>query len=269
MKTPDTSSAGRSEQGDRTARGMDVPEIKGFLEASFVDWPGKVASTVFLPRCNLRCPYCHNHRLVLVPETLETWPLETVLERLEGFRGWVDGLCVTGGEPTVHAGLGRLLSMLRDRGWAVKLDTNGSKPDVLSALLGAELVGAVSVDVKAPLEPIPYRRNAGPGADPEAVRESLAHLAVSGLPVQIRTTVHPALLSRGELVRLAVEVAGLFVRARGREVGAVRFTPQRCRVEDPLDSLLRERTALDPATFESWAGEAREAFEGVLRRGRA
>jgi pyruvate formate lyase activating enzyme len=242
-----------------------LPEIKGFLDTSFVDWPGKVAATVFLPRCNFRCPYCHNHRLVLAPETFETWPLQAVLERLEGFRGWLDGVCVTGGEPTVHEGLTLLLAALQDRGWAVKLDTNGARPEVLSGLLTAELIDAVSLDIKAPLEAIPYRRNAGPGADPEAVRASLAHLAVSGLHVQVRTTVHPALLSRQELLRLAQEVARVFIRARGREIGAVRFTPQRCKVDDPLDVGLRDRRPLDPSTFDSWAREAGEVFERALR----
>ena len=140
---------------------MDLPTIKGFLETSFVDWPGQVAAVVFLPRCNFRCPYCHNHGLVLHPEGLQSWSLEGILDHLDGYRDWVDGVCVSGGEPTIHPGLPDLLGALRDSGWATKIDTNGARPDVVAGLLDAGLLDALALDLKAPLEPIPYRRNSG------------------------------------------------------------------------------------------------------------
>jgi len=76
--------------------------IKGFLEASFVDWPGKVAAVLFLPRCNFRCPFCHNHSLVENPEGHEDIPLTYIMARLAELGGWVDGVCISGGEPTIH-----------------------------------------------------------------------------------------------------------------------------------------------------------------------
>ncbi len=239
------------------ARRQPLPEIKGFLETSFSDWPGRVAAVVFVPRCNYRCPYCHNHRLVTAPETVPTWPVDAVFEALGRLRGWVDGVCVTGGEPTLHPGLPGLLDRFKEAGWAVKLDTNGSRPDAVAALVGAALVDAVAVDVKAPLEPIPYRRNAGPGADPEPVARTLGLLAGSRLPVELRTTVHPDLLSRDELVRLAGDLGRRF---RGRSA-PVRYTPQRCRVDDPLDPELAGRSPLDPDAFDAWARAARAAFD--------
>lgn len=241
---------------------MGLPEIKGFLETSFVDWPGRVAAVLFLPRCNFRCPYCHNHVLVRCPEALRTFPVGEVLDRLEAMRGWVDGVCVTGGEPTVHEGLPDLLVELVGRGWAVKLDTNGSRPEVLEALLAAGRLAAAAVDVKAPLEPIPYRRNAGPGADPAAVLRSLGLLGRSGLPVEARTTVHPALLTRSEVLRLA-EQAGTALRPGG---SGARFRLQRCRVEETLDPALGEETPLDPEVFEEWAREAGERFAAAAAR---
>lgn len=234
---------------------MNLPELKGFLDTSFVDWPGKMAAVVFLPGCNFRCPYCHNHQLVLEPGSLGTWEARHVLDRLETLRGWVDGVCVTGGEPTLHPGLSGLLELFRSAGWGVKLDTNGSRPAVLRALLEQGLLDAVAVDVKAPLEPIPYRRNAGAGADPDAVRESLRLLAAHDGWVDVRSTVHPRLLSRDELERLGRQVGEIF-RGHGR----VRFTPQRGRVDDPLDPSLREAPPLEPAAFEAWAEAAREQF---------
>lgn len=237
---------------------MACPPLKGFLETSLVDWPGKVAAVVFLPGCNFRCPYCHNHPLVLHPETLSSWPLDRVLERVDALRDWLDGVCVTGGEPTLHGGLAELLDVFRNRGLARKLDTNGSRPLVVERLLSAGLVDAVSLDVKGPLEPVPYRRNAGPGARVVDVAHSLELLAAWGGPVEVRTTVHPALLSRDELCRLAA--------AAGRLAGeGWVFTPQRCRTDDPLDVSLREQPPLTERECSLWASEARAAFDAGRR----
>jgi len=246
---------------------VSLPELKGFLDSSFVDWPGKVAAVVFLPGCNFRCPYCHNHQLVLAPEGLETFRLEDVLARLEELRGWVDGVCVTGGEPTLHPGLPGLLATFRARGLAVKLDTNGSRPDVLEPLLAEGLADAVALDLKAPLEPIPYRRNAGPGGDPEEIARSLGVLAASGVSVEVRTTVHPALLSREEVGRLAAEAGAALAAHRGP--GAVRFTLQRCRTGETLDPALGAMPALAPEEFAQWAREAGATFAAARASGRA
>lgn len=218
---------------------------------------------VFLPGCNFRCPFCHNHALVLDPKHLETWPLDLVLAKLAGMKGWVDGVCVTGGEPTLHEGLPDLLRVFRREGLLVKLDTNGSRPGVLRDLLAVGLVDAVALDLKAPLEPVPYRRNAGPGSDPDAVAETLGLLATWSGWVDVRTTVHPDLLSRDELLRVA-ETAGSALARSPR----ARFTPQRCRTEDPLDVALRGSPPLSPEEFAAWAAQASVAFEGARRMGR-
>jgi pyruvate formate lyase activating enzyme len=231
--------------------------IKGFIETSFIDWPGRVAAVVFLPGCNFRCPYCHNHKLVLEPESFETWPLDRVLSRLADFRDWVDGIVVTGGEPTIHADLPELLGAFRKEGWPVKLDTNGSKPEVLRGLLQSELLAAVAVDLKAPLEPLPYRRNAGAGSDPEAVRQTLGLLAGSEVGVTLRTTVHPSLLSLEDCLRLAEQVGGLLPRAE--------LTLQRARTESVLDASLAEKPPLAPEEFEEWGERVREVLHRCSR----
>lgn len=213
---------------------------------------------VFLPGCNFRCPYCHNHALVLNPAQLVSWPLDRVLDKLAALKGWIDGVCITGGEPTLHAGLADLARVFRDRGLLVKLDTNGSRPAVVNDLLAAGLVDAVALDLKAPLEPVPYRRNAGPGSDLAAVAETLDLLAAWNGWVEVRTTVHPALLSCEELCRLAAQAG----RALAHRHNA-RFTPQRCRTDDPLDPSLRDAPPLTPEEFEDWAARAHEAFRGA------
>ena len=240
-------------------KGADPIDVKGFLETSFVDWPGKVASVVFLPRCNYRCPYCHNHRLVTDPQSYVSWPLDNVLQRLCALRDWVDGVCVTGGEPTLHAGLPGMLRRLRDEGWAIKLDTNGSRPEVVGELLDAELLDAVSLDVKAPLEPIPYRRNGGEGANPEPVQRTLELLARAGLPVEVRTTVHPQLLSFEELRRL-VDQAGSVLGDR------MRYKLQRCRTEQTLDPAMEETRPLDQETFDTWDAQLQLLAKTITER---
>lgn len=190
--------------------GKEAIDIKGFVETSFSDWTGKMAAVLFLPGCNYRCPYCHNHALVTAHRQMPSWPLEEVLHRLDNLRGWLDGVCVTGGEPCISPWLGDLIGILGERGWAVKLDTNGSKPSVVEELISAGLVSAWSVDLKAPLTPFAYSRAAGVGASPENVRRSLELLAGAGAEVELRTTFHPSLLSEDDLWELINSVKDIF-----------------------------------------------------------
>ena len=136
-------------------------QIKGFLETSFVDWTGKICSVVFAPGCNFRCPFCHNHELVLQPHRFETVPEEYVLDRLSTFRGWIDGVCITGGEPTLQPDLKDFIRRLKKTGFEVKLDSNGTRPEVLTELAEEGLLDYVAMDVKGPLNHIDYSRASG------------------------------------------------------------------------------------------------------------
>ncbi len=183
-------------------------EIKGIIETSFVDWPGRVSAVLFTGGCNFRCPFCHNHPLVLSPESLFSHPLEDVLERLESFGSWIDGVTVTGGEPTLQQGLETLMRELRGRGFAVKLDTNGSNPSVIESLLNAGLLDSVSMDLKGPLEPEAYSGCAGTTVDTDAISRSIAVLKTSGIPNEFRTTVVPGLHGEREIIEMALALQG-------------------------------------------------------------
>ncbi|RJX34363.1 MAG: anaerobic ribonucleoside-triphosphate reductase activating protein [Desulfarculus sp.] len=184
------------------------PPVKGFIETSFLDWPGQIASVFFLPGCNFRCPYCHNFTLVEEPDSLMTLSLEAVLDRLRPFAGWIDGVVVTGGEPTLHPGLDSLLEQIKQAGFRVKLDTNGYRPQVLVDLVARGLVDMVAMDLKAPLEPLAYRRVSGKPIEVEQVRQSLEFLKACGLAHQIRSTICPAWHGPAELAKMAAAVAG-------------------------------------------------------------
>ena len=135
---------------------MDRPlvgvNIKGHLPVTLLDWEGKVATVLFLGGCNFRCPFCHNPELVLRPDEQPTVPFEDVTAYLAGKKGWIDGVVITGGEPTLSPGLRPLIEKIRALGYPVKLDTNGSNPSVLGALLDAGLVDYVAMDIKSRFE---------------------------------------------------------------------------------------------------------------------
>jgi len=167
--------------------------VKGFIESSLLDWPGQVSAVVFLPGCNFRCPFCHNPELVLRPGTLVDISLDEILTSIESHRGWLDGIVVTGGEPTAFYGIEGLLTQLKEAGLEIKLDTNGSRPDLLRRLIGNGLVDAVAMDVKAPLTVEAYSSAAGVLVDISIIKDSIALLADSGLDVVFRATVVPGL----------------------------------------------------------------------------
>jgi pyruvate formate lyase activating enzyme len=167
----------------------ELPEIRGFLKSSLLEWEGKVVSVVYLPGCNLSCKYCHNWGLVAQPEKYEVVPWADVRGHLAENRDFLDGVCVTGGEPTIHAGLGALLREIRATGLLVKLDTNGTNPSMLRELLSDGLVDFVALDVKAPLDGS-YAEIAG-DCDVEAVRESIGIVLESGIKHEFRTTLVP------------------------------------------------------------------------------
>lgn len=122
--------------------------IKGLQKVTLLDFPGVIACTVFLGGCNFRCPFCHNGSLVLPERMGETLSVEDFLAFLDSRRGRLGGVCVSGGEPTLQPDLPELLSEIKARGFAVKLDTNGTNPEMLSALIADGLVDFVAMDIK-------------------------------------------------------------------------------------------------------------------------
>lgn len=160
--------------------------IVGLQKMTLLDFPGKVACTVFLGGCNFRCPFCHNGGLL--EETTDRMHTDEFLRFLKGRQGLLDGVCITGGEPTLFPGLPELLKQIKALGFAVKLDTNGSRPDVLKAVVNDGLVDYVAMDVKNC--PARYAQTVGlPQAPLEAIEESLRFLMEGAVDYELRTTV--------------------------------------------------------------------------------
>ena len=163
-------------------------EIHGFNKTTLLDYPGHVAATVFTGGCNFRCPFCHNADLVLNPKFQPMVPEEEVLSHLKKRRGILEGVCITGGEPTLQPDLPDFIRKIRELGYLVKLDTNGYRPEVLMCLLTEDMLDYVAMDVKA--SPDNYQKASGcPGLDFSRIEESIALLKECKIPYEFRTTV--------------------------------------------------------------------------------
>ena len=162
-------------------------KIVGLQRLTLLDYPGKVACTVFLDGCNFRCPFCHNAEL-LGPDVEPVMTQAELLAFLNKRQGILEGVCITGGEPTIHPQLPELLRAIRDLGYPIKLDTNGYRPQTLRMLLEQGLVDYVAMDLKN--GPDGYGDAVGlQEPDLDRVGESIRLLLGSGVDFELRTTV--------------------------------------------------------------------------------
>lgn len=159
--------------------------LQGYQKLTLLDYPGRTACTVFTGGCNLRCPFCHNAGLVRTPLAGPNLTDE-VLGYLAKRKGILDGVCVTGGEPLLQPDLEDFLRRVKEMGYAVKLDTNGTLPGRLAAILATGYVDYVAMDIKS--SPDGYPAATGTDADVSAVSDSLSILRDSGIPFELRTT---------------------------------------------------------------------------------
>ena len=179
--------------------------FKGLQKTTLIDFPGKVACTFFLAKCNFRCPFCYNANLVFDRGTGFEMGEAQALEFLSGRKGFLDGICITGGEPTLHS-LGGFLKKVKAIGFLVKLDTNGSRPQALKSLLGKGLLDFVSMDVKS--GPAGYEKAAGTKVDLEKIGQSISLIRDSGVDYEFRCTVVPLLHKEKDLLEMGEWLKG-------------------------------------------------------------
>lgn len=179
--------------------------LAGLQKCSFVDYPGKLAAVVFTPGCNMNCFYCHNSQLI--PETNSSPGVTRaeVLGLLERRRGLLDGLVVSGGEPTLQPGLEELLIDVKAMGFEVKLDTNGQRPEVIRRLLDLGLLDYIAMDIKASRDK--YEQVTRSCVDFDAMDDSIDAIMNSGVDYEFRTTFVPQ-LSAADIMRIAGRIRG-------------------------------------------------------------
>ncbi len=227
--------------------------ILGWSKTTLLDYPGRVASTLFFEGCNFRCPYCHNPDLVLHGEGNGKAPFDPdeILAYLATYSRMLEGVCLTGGEPLLQPGLPDLCRRIRELGLRVKLDSNGSLPERLAPLLKASLLDYVAVDIKGPPDKIhAIARTGMPAAELVAATEAtVSLLQASGVPYELRTTVVPGLLEEKDLAAMGEWLKG------GHRYFLQQFRPGKC-----LDPLFCDLPAYPP---EYLKGQA-EALSGYF-----
>jgi pyruvate formate lyase activating enzyme len=229
--------------------GCPSDRVVGFMPTGMIDWPGKVAATLFLAGCPMRCPYCHNPELLDARPAPESWT--ALLSHLSVRRGWLDGVVVTGGEPTAAPDLLDILETFAVRGVPVKLDTNGTSPHLLEHIVDSGLVDYVALDIKT--LPERYAR-IGPSDAGDSVLASIGILLDSDIAHEFRTTVYPPLIDGSELPELAKLAAG----------GDL-YVLQQFRPEHTLDPAAAGVTPLSPAEIASAADVCAEYLPTITR----
>ncbi len=177
----------------------------GLEKCTLIDYPAKVACMVYTIGCNFRCPYCHNPELV--DETVETRITEKeFFDFLETRKGKLDAVVITGGEPTMHPDLIDFMKAVKDRGFLVKLDSNGTNPAMLQRAIREKVVDYIAMDIKSPMSK--YSRTVARPVDVNAIRKSIDTIMTSGVDCEFRTTVIKALLAHEDFEEIGEEIRG-------------------------------------------------------------
>ena len=228
-------------------------QIYGFNKTTLLDYPEHVAATVFTGGCNFRCPFCHNGGLVLSPNPEERIEEDEVLSYLKKRQGILEGVCITGGEPTLQPDLREFICKVKDMGYLVKLDTNGYRSQELWNLMQEELLDYVAMDIKASKEN--YAVAAGvEGLDISRIEESVGILKGGKVPYEFRTTVVKGIHSIEEF-----EEIGQFL------AGSRAYYLQQYRENDNV--IVQGYDAFSKAEMESMALLARKYIDKVVLRG--
>lgn len=180
--------------------------ISGVQKTTFIDYPGKIASTLFLAGCNFRCPFCHNRNLVLNEKWLEQISPQEVLAFLKKRRKYLEGVCITGGEPLIYNDLPKFLRAIKGLGYDIKLDTNGTNPRLLREILEADLLSYLAMDIKGSWDR--YNDVSGVEVNQDKIKASIDLIINSGLDYEFRSTILPRFHSESDIEKMAKMIKG-------------------------------------------------------------
>lgn len=230
---------------------LPTPRLAGLIGSGMLDWPGRIAATVFVAGCTMRCPYCHNPELISDRKG-GVLTLDDLLAHLEAKRDWIDGVVVTGGEPTADPYLLEMLETLSHAGVPVKLDTNGSRPEVLEEVLARGLASYVALDVKA--APERYASVTGLCDSWALIQRSVTMILQSGVDHEFRTTAYPLAVGAADFDVIASKLAG------GRRYVIQQFRPART-----LDPASVSVSPYAPETLRTAAGRCMRYLPTLVR----
>lgn len=181
-------------------------KVVGYQGVSLIDFPGRIATVLFVPGCNFSCPYCQNPELVSPSNHLEPASPSEVMELLSERKNFIDGVSITGGEPTLLSDLPEFLKKIKDMGFATKVDTNGYLPKVISGLLMKNLVDFIAMDIKSSLAN--YVKVVRKNINTNRIQESIDLLLNSSIDYEFRTTVVPGLVTEEDIISIAKTIKG-------------------------------------------------------------
>jgi pyruvate formate lyase activating enzyme len=230
-------------------------KIKGFIKNTFIEYPGKIAAMIFLPSCNFRCSFCFNPELVSDSDKLKDIDEKEVFDFLEKQKKWVDGLVISGGEPTLHKELPDFIKKIKAMGYLVRIYTNGTNPEMLKQLINEKLIDSIAMDIKAQLTEENYEAVTNVKGILENVKKSISLIMNSSLEYEFRTTVVPSLHSENDIEEIAryIKGANLFVLQK--------FLP-----ENALDEKLKELKTQSDEEMEKLVSIARKYVKDVKWR---
>lgn len=207
--------------------------IKGVQKFSMIDYPGKLSCVVFLNRCNMRCPYCHNPELVFSNDDRGMFPNitpEEFFNFLDEKKSWLDGVCITGGEPTLHPGLLGFMRTIKDKGFTLKLDTNGSNPEVIKKIIDNKLADYIAMDVKN-IES-KYASTSRSKIPIASIRNSIDIIRDAGsrnlIDYEFRTTILPRFIDETDIIGIGEMLKG------SKKYVLQQFKPEESLVDDSI-----------------------------------
>ncbi len=181
-------------------------KISGIKKSSLIDWPGKIVITLFTGGCNFRCPWCQNPELVFENVSNEV-TIEYLKDYFEEHKSWIDGICITGGEPLIQKGIMDFLKEFKKKNVLIKLDTNGYNPLKLREIIRQNLIDYIAVDIKTALNG-KYSESTGIETDVDLIKESIKIIMKSHIDYEFRTTVVPGLVDEEDIVKIGRDIAG-------------------------------------------------------------
>lgn len=237
-------------------------KIAGLQKTTLIDYPGKVAAIIFTKGCNFRCPYCYNIDLVKPSSKIKLISEREVLEFLKKRGKLLEGVVITGGEPTLQPDLIDFIKKIKQLGYLIKLDTNGSNPDQLLAISDKRLVDYIAMDIKGPLDKYHRitgtreHRNTGTKIDLEKIKKSVEIIKNSGIDYEFRTTVVPTLLDKEDFEKI-----GRWLK------GTKRYYLQQFRNQKTLDPAFQKIQPYPPEKLEQFAKIMKKYIKEVRVRG--
>lgn len=212
--------------------------IAHLQKTSFIDYPGKISAVIFTQGCNLRCPYCHNPELV--DSGLFTSPVsqDEILSFLEKRKGKLDGLVITGGEPALQKGLVEFMRSVKDMGFLIKFDTNGTFPEVLETVIEQKLADYIAMDIKGPAHK--YSDIAGTQVDMNSILRSISSIMNSGIDYEFRTTWAMEQLSLSDIEEIALMIKNAKRFALQRFNPSKHLDPLTLNFHPPTDDMLKK-----------------------------